>query len=237
MSTLLKTDGNDGPMSAGGLFDLIAVQASAYTANPGEFVPADTTSGAVTVTLPSAPAHGTMVAVKMIKQGSTNAVTIAAGGADAFNKSGGSTSLTLGQLNQGVVLQYKASIGVWYVLADDLAAGSLGTTAFTGVVSPNAGTDSAGSAPILTAVAGTNGGPAVQLTDTARDYMVYLEIGTAGTAWIVSMGHTSGATDVTIHASGVATAGQVLSFRLPAGWFFLWSATTATLAQSVAVGC
>jgi hypothetical protein len=101
----------------------------------------------------------------------------------------------------------------------------------------NAGTNSAATAAILTAVAGTNGGAAVQLSDTARDYMVYLQVGTAGTAWVVSMGHTSAGNDVTLHASGTATAGQVLTFRLPAGWFFLWSATTATLAQSVAVSC
>ena len=100
-----------------------------------------------------------------------------------------------------------------------------------------AGTNSSSSAPILTAVAGTNGGGGVQLSDLTRDYHVYLQVGTAGTAWIVSMGHTSSANDVTLHASGTATAGQVLSFRLPAGWYFLWSATTATLAQSVAVGC
>lgn len=107
----------------------------------------------------------------------------------------------------------------------------------SGVISQNAGSDSAGSAPILTAVAGTNGGGGVQLSDTTRDYMVYLQVGTAGTAWVVTMGHTSSANDVTLHASGTATAGQTLSFRLPAGWYFLWTATTATLAQSVAVGC
>lgn len=101
----------------------------------------------------------------------------------------------------------------------------------------SAGTNSAATAAVLTAVAGTNGGGGVQLSDTARDYVVYLQIGAAGTALIVSMGHTSGANDVTIHASGVATAGQTVTFRLPAGWYFLWSANTATLAQSVAVSC
>ena len=113
-----------------------------------------------------------------------------------------------------------------------LAGGTL-----SGILHAGAGTDSSGSAPILTAVAGTNGGGGVQLTDTTRDYQVYLQVGTAGTAWIVSMGHTGSANDVTLHASGVATAGQTLTFRLPAAWYFLWSATTATLAQSVAVGC
>lgn len=121
-------------------------------------------------------------------------------------------------------------------------AGSPGTwvevgSLLTSVLTANAGVSTAGSAPILTAVAGTNGGGGVQLSDHARDYMVYLQIGTAGTAMIVSMGHTSSANDVTLHASGTATSGDLYSFRLPAGWWFLWSATTATLAQSVAVGC
>jgi hypothetical protein len=53
----------------------------------------------------------------------------------------------------------------------------------------------------------------------------------------ITMGHTSAANDVTLKASGVATAGDVITFRLPAGWYFAWAATTATLAQSVAIGC
>ena len=114
---------------------------------------------------------------------------------------------------------------------------SIGAIGIYGIASLNAGSSTAGSAPILTGVAGTNGGGGVQLSDKTRDYIVYLQVGTAGTAWIVTMGHTSGASDVTVHASGVATAGQTLSFRLPAAWYFAWSATTATLAQSVAVGC
>ena len=100
----------------------------------------------------------------------------------------------------------------------------------------NQGINTSGGAPILTGVAGTNGGGGVQLSDTNRDYNVYLQVGTAGTAFIVTMGHTSAANDVTIHASGTATSGQVVSFLLPTGWWFAWSATTATLAQSVAVG-
>jgi hypothetical protein len=38
--------------------------------------------------------------------------------------------------------------------------------------------------------------------------------------------------------SGAAVAsGQAFSIRLPAGWFWEWSATTATLASQVAIGC
>lgn len=126
-------------------------------------------------------------------------------------------------------------------LASGPAGGVLsGTFPNPGLASPlpvPGGVSTAASAPILTAVAGTNGGGGVQLSDHTRDYIVYLEIGTAGTAMTLTMGHTSGANDVTLKASGVATAGDMLSFRLPAGWYFAWAATTATLAQSVAVGC
>ena len=52
-------------------------------------VPVNTTSNPVTVTLPSAPAAGTVVAVKCIIFGAGNNVTIATTGSDVLNKSGG----------------------------------------------------------------------------------------------------------------------------------------------------
>jgi hypothetical protein len=101
-----------------------AVKAGAYTAAAGDYVPCDTTSGGFTVTLPSAPADMTVAGVKHVTQGSTggvpNTVTIACGGSDVLNKAGGSTSVTLALLAQGILLQYKASLGVWYVTSDDL---------------------------------------------------------------------------------------------------------------------
>lgn len=236
MSSNLQTGGSGGPLSAGGLLSPAAVKTSAYTAGPGDFVPVDTTSGAVTVTLPAAPPDGTMVGVKLVRQGSTNAVTIACGGADTINTVGGSTSGTLSVLKQGVVLQYQAATAIWYVLVDSLPAGSAGATTFSGIITANAGTNSSGSAPILTAL-GAVSGTAIQLTDTSRDYLVYLEVTTAGTATSVTMGHTSSANDVTLMASAAATAGQVISFRLPAGWFFKWTGTTTAFANQVAVGC
>lgn len=114
-------------------------------------------------------------------------------------------------------------------------SGSAGAT-FTGVVNLNAGTDSAGSAPILTALGFTTG-TAAQLADLTRDYQVYLEVTTSGTATSVTIGHTSSANDVTIMASAAATAGQVISFRLPAGWFVKWTGTTTAIGNQVAVGC
>jgi hypothetical protein len=98
------------------------------------------------------------------------------------------------------------------------------------------GTSSAASAPILTSL-GAVSGTAIQLTDTTRDYLVYLEVTTAGTATSVTMGHTSSANDVTLMSSAAATAGQVITFRLPAGWYFKWTGTTTAIGNQVAVGC
>jgi len=109
-----------------------------------------------------------------------------------------------------------------------------GTQAVGGVLSANAGVNTAGSAPALTPT--FSSGVAAQLTDTTRDYLVYLEVGTAGTAMSVAIGPTSGVAN-TVSTSGVATTGQIISFRLPAGWFAKWTAVTATLANQLAIGC
>lgn len=83
-------------------------------------MPVDTTSGNVTVTLPTAPADKTRIAVKQVIQGGTNTVTINTGGSDVFNKTGGATTATLSLLAQGMMLQYASSSSIWYVQADDL---------------------------------------------------------------------------------------------------------------------
>jgi hypothetical protein len=101
------------------------VKTSAYNAQPGDFVPCDTTSAGFTVTLPTAPADLTVVGVKMVIQGGTNTVTYAAGGSDVFNKAGGSTSGTLTLASQGIIWQYSAGPAIWYVHADDLPLSQL----------------------------------------------------------------------------------------------------------------
>jgi hypothetical protein len=109
------------PAGGGGgtaLLAQTAVQPSAYTATANQLVPVDTTTGPVTVTLPGTPAAGTICGVKLVTLGTGNAVTVAAAGSDVFNKAGGSTSVTLSLLGQGVLLQYDS--GVWLVLSDDL---------------------------------------------------------------------------------------------------------------------
>lgn len=104
----------------------------------------------------------------------------------------------------------------------------------TGLLTENAGTSTSGSAPALTPTFAN--GTAAQLSDTTRDYMVYLTVGTAGTAFILAIGPTSGVAN-TVVPSSAAVSGAMYAVRLPAGWFLKWSATTATLAGQLAVGC
>ncbi|HSX06649.1 MAG TPA: glycosyl hydrolase family 28-related protein [Candidatus Saccharimonadia bacterium] len=104
----------------------VAVQtASPYNASVGQFIPLDTTNGNITVNLPSTPADKSVVSIKLIAQASSNTATITAGGSDVFNKAGGSTSLSLGLVNQAVTAQYASASGIWYVHGDDLPLSDL----------------------------------------------------------------------------------------------------------------
>lgn len=100
-----------------------AVQTANYTAPANHLVPVSTASGNVTVTLPNAPAAGTVMGVKMVTLGGSNTVTIACAGSDVFNKAGSGAALTLSLLNQGVLLEYQS--GIWLVLSDDLPLSQL----------------------------------------------------------------------------------------------------------------
>jgi hypothetical protein len=111
---------------------------------------------------------------------------------------------------------------------------AFGVSNTAGAASINVPSNSAGSAPVL-APAFANG-TAAQLADTTRDYMVYFQIGTAGTAFTLAIGPTSGVADV-LMASATPLADSLLSFRLPAGWFVKWAGTATTLTTQTAVGC
>lgn len=113
--------------ASGQLLTPTAVKTSAYTAVAGDYVPVDVSTSNVTVTLPTAPADKTRIGITAVALTGANAVTIAVGSGDVFNKTGGVTSWSLSTLNQGVVLQYAASTHIWYV-----AAGSPGPTGATG---------------------------------------------------------------------------------------------------------
>jgi hypothetical protein len=101
------------------------IKTADYAAAAGDFVPVDTTAGSRTITLPTAPADGTRVAVKHVIQGGTNTVTINCGGSDVINKTGGAVTATLTLLAQGMIFHYQASTHIWYIEADDLALAQL----------------------------------------------------------------------------------------------------------------
>jgi hypothetical protein len=110
-----------------------AVKTALYTAVSGDFVPVDTTGGGVTVNLPNAPADRATVAVALVKQTGTNAVTVACQGSDVLDVAAGSTSATIGLLFQTEVFQYKASGAIWYRVSNRFPRTQL-YAAFTGDV-------------------------------------------------------------------------------------------------------
>jgi hypothetical protein len=118
------------------------VKASAYTASPGDFIPVDVSGGSVTISLPSSPADGTHIGVKLVNIGSTsNSVTITSADADVFNIADGSTSIILSLKDQGAILQYSSSSKIWYVQEDDIPLSQLESLFISGNVT-RAGTGS-----------------------------------------------------------------------------------------------
>ena len=124
-TVIVSAAGVQGPQgpSGGGASNLTrtAVQTGNYSAAAGDLVPVDTTTQAVTITLPNAPADKTQVAVELITQGGSNAATVACAGSDVFSKTGGPTTLTLPLPGQGTWLEYTAAAGIWTQLAGPMA--------------------------------------------------------------------------------------------------------------------
>lgn len=92
-----------------------------YSIAANEYVPVDLSSGNVTLTIPTAPADKTLIGVKIVKLSGTNSVTINLGGTDKLNTSTGATSANLNVLNHALVLEYKASVGIWYVINNSIS--------------------------------------------------------------------------------------------------------------------
>lgn len=123
---------------------------------------------------------------------------------------------------------------------DIIMSGNIGATgdpnSQTFTLLPNlvGGVNTSQSAPVITPTFAS--GTAAQLSDTTRDYMVYFQIGTAGTAFSVKIGPTSTPAN-TIMASATPTADEFISFRLPAGWYAEWTGTSTTITTQTAIGC
>lgn len=111
-----------------------AVKTGSYTAVVDDFIPVDATAATRVITLPTAPTDQSIIAIKMIAVSGSFVTTINTGGSDVFNKSGGGTSLNLTLVNQAMLLQYKSSSAIWYVLSDDLSLSTLDTRYVNGVL-------------------------------------------------------------------------------------------------------
>lgn len=181
-----------------------AVKTTNYNAVAQDYVPVDTTGGAVTITLPTAPANGTMIGVKMVVQGGTNAVTVAAGGSDVFNKAGGSTSVPLTVALQGIVLRYALAAHIWYIEAADVPMSYLDT------------------ALIPTAVKTAN------YTAVANDLVV---ADMSGSAWAITL--PTAPADKTRLAAKIVTTGNTLTINAAGAAVFnkAGGVTSLTLAR------
>ena len=108
-----------------------AVKIVDYSANAGEFVPCNISSSGFTVTLPEAPANGTVIEIKITAVDSVAVLEIKAQGDDVFNKVGGETSIYLNLLSTVGVFTYASSTGIWY--ADISTPGSAFAAGFPGI--------------------------------------------------------------------------------------------------------
>lgn len=198
-----------------------AVKTANYTAAANELVRCDTSGGSFTVTLPTAPVAGTLAGVKQVAVAGvgTNAVTVACGGSDIFNVSGGAASATLTLKGQSQLLEYAS--GVWEVVATDDAATSLAVSRQgTWYLDSFTGTDDAKMTAALTALfAASPAGGTIQLSPRAHTF---------ANQW------------ATTYSAGVATAlkiqGAGVGFN--GAWGTPTAATTATFTYSgVGAGC
>ena len=106
-----------------------------------------------------------------------------------------------------------------------------GAVTFTGLVTENGGTTTAGTATVTTPTLGA----AAQLAQTTQDAMLYIAVGTAGTLTI-AIGPTSGVANVLVN--GLAAAiGDLYTVRLPAGWYVKVTTGTTAVWTTTAITC
>jgi hypothetical protein len=111
-----------------------------------------------------------------------------------------------------------------------------GTVTTTGITVQNNGINSAGSVKYIATLGfGVSAATGTQLSDLTRDYMVYLTTSAGGAGATVLIGPTSACTS-TVSASGSIGTGVCISYRLPAGWFSMWT-TAVAVAQQNAISC
>ena len=144
---------------------------------------------------------------------------------------GGGVTATGGATVDTVTVTGNSSAAA-YTSTGNITVGA--TLKVTGLSQINGGTTTAASAPAITPTLAN--GVASQLSDVTRDYILYLEVGTAGTGFTLSIGPTSGVANAVV-TSVTPVTGMLFTLRIPAGWFIKWAGTTTTLANQLAIGC
>jgi hypothetical protein len=178
----------------------------------------------VTAYLPPNPAIGDQVAV--CKFGVNEALTVAIYPGSRHTINGISnlawTSAASGgtQAAYGLIVFWYVSQNLWVVLSS--TGSDAGMSFAVDFITVNSGTNTASAASVTTPTLGA----AAKLSST-NDLLLYIVIGTAGTAFTIAIGPTSGVAN-TIVNSVTATSGTMYTVRLPAGWYIAVSGTTAT---------
>jgi hypothetical protein len=121
----------------------------------------------------------------------------------------------------------------WYAGGNDVFDVTPTFGQFNQLLVLQAGSSTSGSAPVITPTFST--GVSGQLGDVTRDYQCYFQINAAGTGFTLAIGPGTVPTH-TIMSSATPATDELISFRLPAGWFIKWSGST-TLATQTAIGC
>lgn len=204
------------------------VEAANYTAHPGDLVLVDTTSSNITVTLPTAPVDKAVIGVLIYKQPGSNTATAAAGGADTFNDTGGTTK-NLKTLFELKVWQYDAALTTWVATAGNLDLSQLdnrylyivATTGTTGYTLVN------GTGNILTWTAPSDG----NLHRVVLFADLDVSSGTTGGAIQLTYTNQAGDSQSVTELSGTQSGGAHRAFD----GMLVKAGTTVTLAQSSAM--
>ena len=204
-------------LDSGGLINWITTaKTSAFTAVSGEGYLVDTSSAAVTVTLPTSPSAGDeIIIVDYASNAGTNNITLDPG---TLNLRGATDDFVMSTNDQSVRLLYSGATKGWLVTSD-AGAGAASTPALTVdylVIAGGGGASvdlsgGAGAGGLRTSYGSTSGGGASAESgfalDTGTNYTVTVGSGGAGASGIGSNGSNSVFSTITSTGGGGGSQG------------------------------